>query len=316
MNISDEGIDYKGRKYKRRDLGKASNISGETFTYLKALFRVEDKYNSWLCQCKCGNLTVVKASHLKDGSIKSCGCYSIEQSHNRTSVDLTNKPFGELTVLEEFLKEGQKKRFWRCLCSCGKETIVNQNNLVSGTTKSCGHLKNNFEDLSGQTFGYWLVLNERMRIKNKTKWKCICKCGTIRWVRGDWLKDGRSQSCGCKNSSKGADRIEKILKENCIIYTKEYCFEDLLSDKNAFLRFDFAVFDANNILQYLIEFDGEFHYNEKLSKNEEEFNYRKLCDKQKNDYCLKNKIPLYRIPYFDSNINSLNDILQNKYLIS
>ena len=130
MNISDEGIDYKGRKYKRRDLGQANDISGKTFTYLKALFGVEDKYNSWLCQCKCGNLTIVKASHLKDGSIKSCGCYSIEQSHNRTFVDLTNKSFGELTVLEEFLKEGQKKRFW---------STKSANARWQSTTRFCGN---------------------------------------------------------------------------------------------------------------------------------------------------------------------------------
>lgn len=28
----------------------------------------------WLCKCDCGNETIVKGSHLKDGNVKSCGC--------------------------------------------------------------------------------------------------------------------------------------------------------------------------------------------------------------------------------------------------
>jgi len=64
-------------------------------------------------------------------------------------------------------------------------------------------------------------------------------------------------SCGCLKTSVGEYYISNILKENNIKYIKEYIFKDLKSDKNAYLRFDFAILDDNNNPIRLIEFDGE-----------------------------------------------------------
>lgn len=54
-------------------------------------------------------------------------------------------------------------------------------------------------DLTGQTFGRWKVIGLS---KNKTEskaayWKCVCQCGTVRDVKSDSLRGGRSKSCGC-----------------------------------------------------------------------------------------------------------------------
>lgn len=57
----------------------------------------------------------------------------------RPITDLTGKRFGRLIVLGlEFVK-GQSH--WRCKCQCGKETVVQRAHLKSGTTKSCGCLR-------------------------------------------------------------------------------------------------------------------------------------------------------------------------------
>ena len=45
-----------------------------------------------------------------------------------------------LTVLEYAGKQGGMHR-WRCLCDCGKESIVGQTLLQSGKNKSCGCLQ-------------------------------------------------------------------------------------------------------------------------------------------------------------------------------
>ena len=47
--------------------------------------------------------------------------------------DLTGKKFGMLTPIE-WIRGGH----WRCICDCGKETIVRTSSLLSGRTKSCG----------------------------------------------------------------------------------------------------------------------------------------------------------------------------------
>lgn len=45
--------------------------------------------------------------------------------------------FGRLTVISfEYYKNRQSR--WKCLCDCGKETIVRQDHLKDGSTKSCG----------------------------------------------------------------------------------------------------------------------------------------------------------------------------------
>ena len=31
-------------------------------------------YTRWNCRCQCGNVNVVRASHLIAGRVKSCGC--------------------------------------------------------------------------------------------------------------------------------------------------------------------------------------------------------------------------------------------------
>lgn len=315
MNIPQEGIDCKGRPYKQCELKKAVDLSNKQFHYLTPLFRVEGSCTCWLCRCKCGNLTIVPANALNAGRVKSCGCYMVEQVRKLAKLDRTGQRFGELTIESRAYIPKKKGTFWNCLCSCGKRKIIREECLVYGYTKSCGHLKTQIEDLSGQDYGFWHVLSMAPRKGPHISWICQCKCGTIKEVRGDELKRGASSSCGCKTSSKGADNIEKILQLNKINYKKEYCFSNLLSPKKAPLRFDFAIF--NDGLQYLIEFDGELHYQSRDDfAGEDGLKYRQLCDTIKNQYCIKNKIPLYRIPYFDSNIKNLNDILQEKYLIS
>jgi hypothetical protein len=56
----------------------------------------------------------------------------------------------------------------------------------------------NFIDLSGKTFGQWLVIERVKTIKQvNPKWLCQCQCGTRKEVFGSHLRNGRSSSCGC-----------------------------------------------------------------------------------------------------------------------
>jgi hypothetical protein len=52
--------------------------------------------------------------------------------------------FGRLTVTDvggfRLRPNGKKRRLWRCACSCGHEKTVLQDNLIKGTSTSCGCL--------------------------------------------------------------------------------------------------------------------------------------------------------------------------------
>lgn len=53
-------------------------------------------------------------------------------------IDRTGMKYGRLLVLSDAGVNSCKKRLWRCLCDCGKETVVTAGALVTENTRSCG----------------------------------------------------------------------------------------------------------------------------------------------------------------------------------
>lgn len=53
--------------------------------------------------------------------------------------------YGRLTIIEEVEAirdhKGRKRRLILCLCECGKEKIILRNNVLRGSSKSCGCLR-------------------------------------------------------------------------------------------------------------------------------------------------------------------------------
>ena len=81
-------------------------------------------------------------------------------------------------------------------------------------------------------------------------------------------------------------------------------------------RFDFAIFNDNNKLIHLVEFDGEQHYrNNGGYMSAESLNKRQERDNRKNKWAIDNNIPLVRIPYWERDKITLEMIMGDKYLI-
>lgn len=110
-------------------------------------------------------------------------------------IDITGQRFGRLVAIEV---AQEKPRKWRCKCDCGNEAVVLTRDLRNGNTKSCGCLRREYEDLSGQRFGRLLAV-ERMGSDSDgfSMWRCVCDCGNTVIVRSSSLKDGNTRSCGC-----------------------------------------------------------------------------------------------------------------------
>lgn len=76
-------------------------------------------------------------------------------------IDLTGQTFGRLTVIERAEKKsirGQAAR-WRCVCSCGKETVVVSPSLRNGVTRSCGCFRRETSSLSDGEAAFNKVFN-------------------------------------------------------------------------------------------------------------------------------------------------------------
>lgn len=56
-------------------------------------------------------------------------------------VDITNKKFGKLKVIEISGKTITNTYLWKCLCECGNIKILDGKKLRNGHTKSCGCLR-------------------------------------------------------------------------------------------------------------------------------------------------------------------------------
>ena len=205
--------------------------------------------------------------------------------------------FNLLTVKSYSKKDSYYRKYWICQCDCGNFIEVRGDKLTSNHTKSCGCLNSSgkINNILGQTFNNLTVIEQtpNRRSGGDVVWKCRCKCGNITYASASELRNNRIKSCGCLHSI-GENEIEKILLENNILYKKEYCFSDL-KDKG-FLRFDFAILNKDFNVNYLIEFDGEIHF-KKTGWSENSHKDIVYHDRMKNEYCLKNHIPLIRIPY-------------------
>ena len=72
----------------RKCFGKTErkNLIGKKFGRLTVLEEAETKHKEryFLCQCECGNTTIVRGSHLTAGATKSCGCLVKEKLTNKT----------------------------------------------------------------------------------------------------------------------------------------------------------------------------------------------------------------------------------------
>ena len=220
---------------------------------------------------------------------------------NQKKLDLTNQYFGFLKVLKPAPKRDDKYTRWICECKCGNIVEVRTDYLTSRHTTSCGCQKDIY-------FKKTIVLNKKygkltpiLFNELKQQYLCECECGNKIYVEGYNLTTENTQSCGCLKS-KGELKINTLLSEMNVNYKTQYSFEDCrFPDSNRLAYFDYAIFDKNNSLIGLIEYDGLQHTTGWMYK-QNSLEKIQQHDFYKNEYCLKNNIPLKRILYKDLNI--------------
>lgn len=248
----------------------------------------------WNCECiNCGGKRVLRSDTVRKNPRCKCNDPLIGQYSN------------EFLILE---KSTEKTKYncnlFKCKCqNCGNVELI-ASNVLRSKTKHCPNCyvkKSTLIDLTGHQYGYLKVLGrdtseEHVGHEKDAYWICKCEnCNSIKSIRGISLRKGMTRSCGCIKSF-GEEQIAKLLTQNKIPFKRDFSFKDLIYKLP--LKFDFAIFTEEGKLSHLVEFDGEQHFSvNSYFGGEEEFNKTKIRDKLKNDYCIKNNIPLIRIAY-------------------
>ncbi len=128
--------------------------------------------------------------------------------------------FSRLTVIEGDLEHPYNGRTMaKCRCECGEICTTFVYSIRSGRVKSCGCLKREKakkqaekirphprKNLTGETFGFWRVLQTNGFRNGNKVYLCECFCGFKKNLESPYLVRGKTKSCGCKSRAIGKGR--------------------------------------------------------------------------------------------------------------
>jgi Zn ribbon nucleic-acid-binding protein len=285
--------------------------------YINALTKIKVVHN------KCNTVYEVKPNNLLIGQ-RCPACYgNIRKTDERFKKEVFELVGTEYEVLEPYVNGKTKLLFRHSLCN-NFWRVIPESFLVGNRCPFCsGSMQKDTElfkkDVYDQVGDEYVVLSEYTTSKRKILMKHE-KC-EHEWMitPNNFLNGQRCPNC---RITKGEKRIKEFL-ENNIKYISQYGFKQLKGFGGKKLRFDFATFDKDNKLLYLIEYDGKQHFEpvdfggRGKEWAEEQFKEIQEKDQLKNKFCKANDINLIRIPYwkFDEINTILNNlIIKNKHI--
>ena len=187
------------------------------------------------------------------------------------------------------------------------------NNFIDSLVTTISN--NKTQDLTGQIFNNLKVVtlwgNTFTEKMGTTFWLCKCKCGNSIIIQHSNLIHNNTKSCGCVKIEHYEDlrgqnfgylqpleKIAKLLKNLKYTFNIEFTFPDLIDNKP--LKFDFCIFDENNKIICLIEYQGFQHYHISNGWNtQKHLEKTQKHDEMKRNYCKNNNIKLIEISYED-----------------
>lgn len=130
-------------------------------------------------------------------------------------INLTDQTFGKLKVISEqesVYKSGKLRRYWLCLCECGNEKSIQQENLKNGSTISCGcHKRIKHGNLVGSDnspeWQSYSSMISRCTNPNRVDYQKYSKLGVdSRWLGEAGFKNFK-QDMGVRPKGTSLDRI-------------------------------------------------------------------------------------------------------------
>lgn len=263
--------------------------------------------------CECGheyvsNLDSVLSSVRRNGCMK---CQKRKKSKrkyslsHKTYISRVNDVWGDdIQIMSKYINGDSKIKAKCNVCLFEWETSARIITRGHGCPK-CGHDRTKASRVkSDEVFKSELSNIHRGRISTsdvyvnsytKLEFNCVA-CSNVWLAQPAMILRGRG--CPICNLSKGELLISEILEELCINYKEQFIIDGLKTDKGGTPRFDFAIFDEDDRLYMIIEFDGIHHYKPiKRYGGIKRLNEQMDVDMFKDSYCKSNDIIMARIPY-------------------
>ena len=278
---------------------KAQKTHGDKYIYDKVVY-VNSRTKVIITCPKHGDFEQIPSSHIRGN-----GCYSCGKENQRLTT--------EVFVCRANVIHNSKYNYNKVDCngSSGK-VIIGCKTHGEFEQRVDAHLRgqgcfrcemdsrilnnNTFIDkaisIHGNKYDYSGVIYKH----SKSKVIITCKeHGKFKQVPYSHISGSGCPKC---KQSKGEKEIQKILINKNIEFKTQHRFVDCRGKRHP-LPFDFVVFSENDNIMFLLEYDGEQHfdvmrYDGDNKKRLIELQYR---DNIKTKYCEDNDIPLLRIPY-------------------
>ena len=179
----------------------------------------------------------------------------------RKAIDLVGQMFGNLIVLERDLsvqgKRGKAVK-WLCRCTCGSTCSVSSNNLLRGTTKSCGCYRKNrvttHDESNTKLYYVWRSMKARCYVKSTDSYSLYGERGIS--VCDEWKNNYESfRDWALNNGYREGLSIDRIdpndayCPENCRWVTAKEQANN--TRRNRYIEYEGCVYTVSQLAEKL-----------------------------------------------------------------
>lgn len=259
----------------------------------------------------CNNEWEVEANSFLNG--RRCShCFGMKKrTHEQFIKEVQEKHGNEYQILSKYINAVKKVEVKHLKCGNIYEMIAN--NIIKGS--KCPFCFDQNNRLTNEEF---LV---RLQNRHEDEYVPIVeyidcdkaikfthsKCGKDFEIAPKRILYGEFRCPNCTSMSRGETSVERFLIKNNLRYSYQFSINDCKNIK--LLKFDFCVFDDENKIKCIIEYDGIQHFEPiETFGGIDNLKIVQYNDKLKNEYCERFNIKLIRIPYWVKNIGKFLEV--------
>ena len=186
-------------------MAKALDLTNQKFGKLTVIERLPNKKQKtcWLCKCECGNYTQVLTTHLRAGSIQSCGCLHVTPQKKSLLENISDEEFISFVNNSSTYKEIVYKCGYSNSSGASQKLIKDRINSLGleFTTTSLKNYRTDEEIFVENSPVEQTTLRRRYKEKNCSKYECSI-CGLLPFWNGKELSLTLDHINGCNHDNR------------------------------------------------------------------------------------------------------------------